>query len=86
MYFVYQCTLIIDDSAAASSLKESQEIQMNQFIADEVATLVKSRFDTTLADKLMDEVVCEPEWLVNMMKKPQVRHDTRISSYENVYE
>ena len=45
---------------------------MNQFIADEVAGLVKSRFDATLADKLMDETAREPEWLVDMMKKPKV--------------
>lgn len=59
-------------TAAAMALKESQDNQMNQFIADEVAGLVKSRFDSTLADKLMDEMAREPEWLVDMMKKPKV--------------
>jgi hypothetical protein len=49
---------------------------MNQFIADEMAGLIKSRFDSTLADKLMDEAVREPEWLVDMMKKPKVSNCT----------
>lgn len=57
---------------AATALKESQDNEINQFIADGVAGLIKSRFDATLADKLMDEVQREPEWLVDMLNKPQV--------------
>lgn len=65
-------------STAAIALKESQESQTNQFIADEVAGLIKSRFDATLADKLMDERVREPEWLVDMMQNPTVRYCTLV--------
>ena len=53
-------------------MKDSQNCLINQFIAEEISGLIKSRFDPTLADKLMDEVEREPEWLVDMMKKPQV--------------
>jgi hypothetical protein len=41
---------------------------MDQFISDQIAGLIKSRFDASLADKLMDEAEREPAWLVDMMK------------------
>lgn len=64
-----ECDSGIDVSVSGCQEERSQT---SQFIADELAGLIKSRFNPTLADRLMDEAEREPEWLVDMMKKPQV--------------
>jgi hypothetical protein len=70
--FLFYNVILGVEGEPLNIVQEAQEKQMNQFVADNLAGLIKTRFKATLADKLMDEVDREPEWLVDMMKNPNV--------------